>query len=152
MPQLRDVAPVKRSAVETQAAIERFFLLLEGADGVARLRLRVPAGRSGHGISLDREVRVEARSLHESNGVPGVIAIVWEPEGPGVFPRFDGTLIVTGFGNANASYIELDGVYTPPFGAAGQVFDAAIGHQIARATAREFLKDLKAAVEKRTAF
>jgi len=148
MPQLRDVAPVKRSAAETQAAIERFFLSLEGADGVARLRLRVPAGSSGHGISLDREVRVEARAVHQSNGAPGVIEIVWMPEGTGIFPRFDGTLIVTGFGNSDASFIELDGIYTPPFGAAGQVFDAAIGRQIARSTAREFLKDLKAAVEK----
>jgi len=43
--------------------------------------------------------------------------------------------------------VELDGAYVPPFGPAGQLFDATIGRRIAQATAREFLKDLKASIE-----
>ena len=72
--------------------------------------------------------------------------ISWLPEGTGVFPAFRGTLMVRSENGTSA--IELDGTYTPPFGAAGQVFDATIGHRIAQATARELLKDLKAAVER----
>jgi len=47
----------------------------------------------------------------------------------------------------SVSHIELDGSYIPPFGAARQLFDAAIGRRIAQPTAREFLKDVKAVIE-----
>lgn len=64
-------------------------------------------------------------------------------------PKFEGTLVVWGEGERNRSYIELDGAYRPPLGTAGQILDEAIGHRIAESTAREFLKDLKRAVETR---
>jgi len=145
---LRDAVNVQRSVAETRTALERFFASLKRADGVARLRLRVPTdgAQNGYGISLDREVRIEARSIpHTGNAEQ--IEISWMPEGMLVFPRFDGTLTVSADTAAHGSRIELDGCYTPPFGAAGQLFDAAIGHRIAQRTAREFLNDLKDAVE-----
>ncbi len=79
----------------------------------------------------------------------GVIQIIWTPEGSTVFPRFEGTLMISGEGlDPSVSHIELDGSYIPPFGAAGQLFDAAIGRRLAHATACEFLKDVKAAIER----
>ncbi len=149
MPALREAIPVHRSVEQTHLALEGFFVSLKAPDGIARLRLRVPADgpMKPYGLSVDREVRVEARRVREPEDA-GVVEISWMPEGTAVLPRFDGKLIVTGFGNPNLSYVELDGWYTPPFGAAGQIFDAAIGQRIAQATAREFLKDLKDAVER----
>ncbi|MBV8530143.1 MAG: hypothetical protein JO104_02415 [Candidatus Eremiobacteraeota bacterium] len=76
-----------------------------------------------------------------------LVQIRWAPEGTTVFPTFEGTLTIRGENPASPSHLELDGAYTPPFGIAGQVFDAAIGHRIAKATAREFLKDVKHAIE-----
>lgn len=147
MPPLREATRVGRSVEQTRTALDRFFLSLKASDGAARLRLRVPTGgpTKQYGLSFDREVRIEARPVREPEH--NVFEISWVPEGTAVFPRFDGKLFVTGFGNPNVSYVEVDGWYTAPFGAAGQIFDAAIGQKIARATAREFLKDLKVAIE-----
>jgi len=141
--------PVERSVKQSHAALERFFRSLEASDGVARLRLHVPMRVTAkqYGLSIDREVRIEARPVRNPGQEAEVMEISWVPEGTAMFPRFDGRLFVTGFGNAAMSYVELDGHYTPPFGAAGQVFDAAIGQRIAQATAREFLADLKATIE-----
>ncbi|MGB8908445.1 MAG: hypothetical protein WCC84_06820 [Candidatus Cybelea sp.] len=149
MPPLREITPVERSVKQAHAALEQFFHSLEASDGVARLRLRVPmrAPTKQFGLSIDREVRIEARPVRNPGYDAEVMEISWVPEGNAIFPRFDGKLFLTGFGNAATSYVELDGYYTPPFGAAGQIFDATIGQRIAQATAREFLADLKAAIE-----
>ena len=149
MPPLREITPVERSVKQAQAALEQFFRSLEAPDGVAHLRLRVPMRLPAkqYGLSIDREVRIEARPVRNPGHNAEVMEISWEPEGTAIFPRFDGRLFLTGFGNAALSYVELDGYYTPPFGAAGQVFDATIGQRIAQATAREFLADLKATIE-----
>lgn len=149
MPPLREMTPVERSAKQAHAALERFFGSLKASDGVSRLRLRVPVGvlAKQYGISIDREVRIEARPVRDPSPDAEVMEISWVPEGTGIFPRFDGRLFITGFGDATMSYVELDGYYTPPFGAAGQIFDATIGQRIAQATAREFLADLKATIE-----
>ena len=149
MPPLREITPVERSAKQAHAALERFFRSLKTSDGVARLRLRVPMRLPAkqYGLSIDREVRIEARPVRHPGRDAEVMEISWVPEGTAIFPRFDGSLFVTGFGNAALSYVELDGYYTPPFGAAGQIFDGAIGQRIAQATAREFLADLKTTIE-----
>ncbi|HMF29646.1 MAG TPA: hypothetical protein VKE42_12780 [Candidatus Cybelea sp.] len=126
--------------------LERFFETLRGKDGVSRLRLRVPTDGRARGLSIDREVCVEARRTRGEASLNDLMLITWVPEGTGVFPAFEGILIVRS--ENGTSSIELDGTYTPPFGAAGQVFDATIGHRIAESTAHELLKDLKAAVER----
>ena len=148
MSRLHDKTSVDFSIAEAQSRLEAFLESLQGQDGVARMRLRVPITGmpDSFGIALAREVRIEARrGLDELRRE--VTEIVWQPEGTTVLPRFEGTLFVTHDGSPNRSDIELAGEYTPPFGVAGQVFDAAIGQQIARTTAREFLLDLKRAIE-----
>jgi hypothetical protein len=151
MSRLHDKTSVDFSIAEAQTRLEAFLTSLRGQDGVARMRLRVPITgmADSFGLALDREVRIEARRRRDEPRQADVTEIVWQPEGTTVLPRFEGTLFVTHDGSPNRSDIELDGEYTPPFGAAGQVFDAAIGQQIARTTAREFLLDLKRAIELR---
>ena len=126
--------------------LETFFAALGKGKGVARMRLRVPTDGVMHEIAIDREVCVEARRTRGEATLNDLMLITWVPEGTAVFPTFEGILIVRAVDDASA--IELDGTYTPPFGVAGQVFDATIGHRIAESTARELLKDLKAAVER----
>jgi hypothetical protein len=104
---------------------------------------------SSLGLSLDREVRVEVWQDRDDQNLNDLIRINWAPEGSVVFPKLQGTLVVWADGNHNSSYLELDGTYDPPLGIAGQLFDEVIGHRIAETTAREFLKDLKRAIESR---
>ena len=148
MPRLYDRTLVDRPLAQTQQGLERFFASLRGGSGVARFRLRVPMDGAphGYGISLDRDVRIEVRRRREP-GLPDAIEISWRPEGMLVFPSFEGTLAICSESDRNVSRLELEGSYTPPFGVAGMLFDAAIGHRIAQATAREFLKDVKNAIE-----
>jgi hypothetical protein len=110
------------------------------------LRLRVPID-APLGVSIDREVRVEARRARDDENLNDLIRISWSPEGMTVLPSFSGTRVVWGEAGEKLSYIELDGTYTPPFGEAGQVFDETIGRRVAEKTAREFLKDLKRVIE-----
>jgi len=144
MPQLRDVEPLERSVEQAHRELERFLIERRGDDGVARLRLHVPTNEraTAYGISLDREVRVEACGISDTP-----IEISWMAEATVVFPRFKGTLCVRSGGHPSRSYIELDGSYTPPSDETRKQFDATIGDEIAHATAREFLKDLKLAIE-----
>jgi hypothetical protein len=147
MPRLRDTVSIDRSAAHTDEALGRFLAELRDKDGTSRMRLRVPMqvnGQAGAGLCVDREVRIEAKKSDASK-LAGAIAISWAPEGPLVFPTFDGTL--TFWGDDDKSCVELDGCYTPPFGNAGQIFDATVGYELARATAREFLTDVKQAIE-----
>jgi hypothetical protein len=146
MTRLRDAISVASSAEQSMFRLERFFESLRGRDGVSRLRLRVPTDGPTRGLAIEREVCVEARRTRGEASLDDLMLITWVPEGTAVYPTFEGILIVRSE-NGNSS-IELDGTYTPPFGAAGQVFDATIGHRIAESTARELLKDLKAAVER----
>ena len=145
MTRLSDSISVNCPAEQAMLRLDTFFATLRKGNGVARLRLRVPTDGVMHEIAIDREVCVEARRTRGEASLNDLMLIRWVPEGTGVFPTFEGTLIVRS--ENDASSIELDGSYTPPFGPAGQAFDAAIGHRIAQSTARELLKDLKAAVE-----
>lgn len=145
MPCLRDRTSVDLPIELTKAGLDRFFSSLRQKDGVSRIRLRVPTDGPTLGLSIDRAVRIEARSSLDGSS----IRVTWTPEGTSVFPTFEGELVIRSDGNPNVTDIELDGAYDPPFGAAGQIFDAAIGQRIAQATAREFLKDVKEAIERR---
>jgi hypothetical protein len=147
MTRLRASTLVEGAARQSMGRLQLFFASLRGEDGIARIRLRVPADGPAWGLSIDREVRVEARRPRGEASLDDLMLIRWMPEGTAVFPTFEGILTIRASGEADASLIELDGNYMPPFGVAGQVFDAAIGHRIAQATARELLKDLKRTIE-----
>jgi hypothetical protein len=144
---LRETIPIERPAKKAQEALERFFAPLNGRAGPLRLRVPFNGATGDYGIYFDRDVLVEANRARDEGNLNDVVSIKWTPEGTGIFPRFSGRLVVCGDDDPSRSYIELDGFYAPPLGAAGQVFDAAIGHHIARATARELLADIKTAIE-----
>jgi hypothetical protein len=144
MARLRERTSVDLPIELTRAGLERFFASLRQKDGTSRIRLRVLTDGPTLGLSIDRAVRIQAYPAADGDS----ICVTWAPEGTTVFPTFEGSLAIAADGNPNATFIELDGSYDPPFGAAGQIFDAAIGQRIAQATAREFLKDLKDAVER----
>ncbi|MGA8576669.1 MAG: hypothetical protein WB609_13415 [Candidatus Cybelea sp.] len=147
MPHLRDRTSVRGTVTETEVRLESYFASRRGLDGIARFRLRVPVNGTSQGLFLDREVRIEAWRDRDDQNLNDRILVRWTPEGSVVFPKFAGTLVVWGKGDRELSFIELDGDYKPPLGAAGELFDEAIGHRIAQSTGRELLKDLKRGIE-----
>lgn len=66
----------------------------------------------------------------------------WTPTHGGPYPDFSGTLTLCTGATPATSALELSGDYVPPLGAAGRVFDAAVGSRIASAAARGLLEDL----------
>jgi len=149
MKELRERVAIGGPVEEAEAGLVSFFSAREDASGVARMRLRVPMDGV---VSLDREVRIEACETRDEDNLNNVMRIAWQPEGTVIFPRFEGTITAWGEDDPNVSFIELVGHYTPPLGAAGQVFDEAIGHRIARATAQQFLGDIRREIEARMRF
>ena len=149
MKRLRERAVVACPVDAAEDRVAAFFDAYRGTDGTARMRLRVPMGkRAPFAYSLDRLVRVEARRKRDDENLNDLIEVAWRPEGTAMLPQFEGALIVIGDDDPGVSIIELDGKYLPPLGAAGQVFDEAIGHHIAQSTAREFLRDIKSFIER----
>jgi hypothetical protein len=150
MKRLRDKVLVERPSAEAQSRLGEHFRALRDASGAARLHLRVPVKgmMGGLGLALDREVDIEAQQTRDDDNLNDVIRIRWNAEGNAAFPQFHGVLTVWGEDDPRSSYIELDGEYKPPLGVAGEAFDEVLGHQMAQATARELLDDLKRAIER----
>jgi hypothetical protein len=63
MARLSDRTSVGCPSAEAESRVESYFDSRRAPDGVTRMRLRVPLhGVNSLGLSLDREVRVEARA------------------------------------------------------------------------------------------
>ena len=144
MRELREQVTLKCPVEDAESRVLAFFAGRRAADGTLRMRLRVPAGsESRFNYSISRLVRVEAKLGKDEDDLNEVIKVSWRPEGTAMLPQFEGKLTVWGDDDLSKTVLELDGRYLPPFGIAGQVFDEAIGQQIAHATAAEFLSDIK---------
>jgi hypothetical protein len=85
---------------------------------------------------VDVEYTVASGPAHSDEPV----GIRWAPSLGGIYPAFDGELRVREGDHADSSVLELLGHYTPPFGALGMRFDAAVGHKIAESTVKSLLQ------------
>ena len=149
MKELRERIAVGCPVEVVEAGLIGFFEARQDANGITRMRLRVPMDDM---VALEREVRIEAREARDDQNLNNLIQIAWQPEGSVMFPRFEGTLVVWGEDDPGQSFVELAGHYTPPLGAAGQAFDEVIGYKIAQTTAQQFLGDIKREIEARGRF
>lgn len=73
------------------------------------------------------------------------LAIRWRPKARLPLPSFRGSLTVRP--HMTRTELRLKGGYLPPLGAAGKIFDAVVGKNIARDTIRGFLRQVKIFVE-----
>jgi hypothetical protein len=97
-------------------------------------------------VSLSVDVRTHVRHVRDelvSGALPGLcVEFAWEAVNhPSLFPSMLADLIVWPL-SARETQIEMQGSYWIPMGRLGEVFDAAIGHRIAEASALCFLGDL----------
>ncbi len=148
MRRLRDTIQMDVPLGEAQSRIDAYFDSLRGAGGVANLRLPIKGAGAALGLSLEREASIEARKTRDDDNLNDVVRVSWKTEGSPLFPEFNGVLVVWGEADPHRSFVEIDGEYTPPLGMAGEAFDELVGARIAKATAREFLNDLKRTVER----
>jgi hypothetical protein len=143
---------VRAPAPFSAAYLNDYLKRLQGPDALVRLNLHVPLAEIGvsGGVLLDRRVVAGiSQAPHVSgNGAQGrAIAITWEAEGGGPFPTFSGTLAVVLSSVSEESTLVISGSYRPPGGIVGDVFDGAIGSKIARATAKDLLRQLRDGIE-----
>ncbi len=113
------------------------------ADGITG-RLRV--GPLGAAPALSRLVEVSFRDP-VSHGDQELLTLRWRAVGPGgaLFPVLDADITLTP-ADDKTSELRLDGVYRPPFGAAGAGLDRAILHRVAAATIRAFVTEVADAI------
>jgi hypothetical protein len=99
------------------------------------------------GMELAVEVSLHVRGVRDSEGVAGLspvthVAIGWEAaHSPSLFPLMAAELSAWPL-TSSETQIEIQGDYTPPFGAVGTAIDLAIGHRIAEAAVHRFLDDV----------
>ena len=91
---------------------------------------------------------VVLQQAHRPQDMTPHYKVHWEADGGGPFPIFDGELLVGADEDYNAFWLQLAGVYTPPGGFAGQLFDRVIGRRIAEETSRRLLSKMAAAMER----
>jgi hypothetical protein len=108
---------------------------------VSRLRLEGP------GLEVGVDVRVQVTPSPEEpsqGGLPAVthLHLSWRAaNAAALFPSMSADLALSPLTFAE-TLVEFDGTYTPPFAAAGKVFDAVLGHRIAEATVHHFVNDV----------
>jgi hypothetical protein len=132
------------------AYFERYVRdVVECGVGTIVLRVMVPIER----IGIDRRIETcKAVSVHfdaAADAGRGVhtMAISWEPEGGGPFPQFNGAISLEPDERLDRCCIVLRGAYDPPFGIAGDAFDALVGRHIARMTVRNLLDEIAIIME-----
>ncbi len=126
-------------------------LARHGSSDGSILRLVVPLAELGLGIPGGAELahNVIAHFVPTDDDSFGLqqTAVDWEPDGGGPFPKFAGFLTIETDEDYGTCSLLLEGVYEPPLGPVGLVFDAAVGHRIATVTARELLKAVRRQLE-----
>ncbi|MFY9780964.1 MAG: hypothetical protein WAJ85_10710 [Candidatus Baltobacteraceae bacterium] len=141
MSQIHEYESVRCPFEDVPKFLDTFFAKHAGEDGAAVVELRAPLGD----LKLEHDVLVSLSPLPAYTGYER-IAIRWVPTGHGPYPTFQGVLCVSDEGSG-FSRLDIDGSYQPPFGAAGVLFDAALGKRLAEAAVRELLANLKKSVE-----
>ncbi len=119
------------------------------ATGRIVLTVKIPLQRLGidRCVTASKAVSVHFSPIVEPRTIKQRMAVSWEPEGGGPFPKFTGTVGVEEQEAASASFVTLDGTYDPPLAIIGDAFDAIIGKHIARQTARNLLDEIAITME-----
>ena len=122
--------------------IHAFFDAHRSADGPgASVRLDLH--------DLQHPTTVSFGPAHRASDMTPRFDVHWDTESGGLYPAFDGFLVVGADEDYSAFWLRLEGQYQPPFGVAGRVFDAIRGHRVAREMARRVLAKMRAEIEVR---
>ena len=115
-----------------------------------RLALRAPVNLPAlqTEIVLQRDVVATVAPLDDAGGTLARMSVELGAGRGRTVSRFRGTLVASNDEGYESFSLVLDGAYEPPMGASGAAFDAALGHRIAIATARNLLSEVRDGIEK----
>lgn len=139
MRELRDTITLDVPAAQAERCIMAFIEGHRSSEGAIEFPLRVNLEQFGvpGALRLERTVNVHVVKQRDAQNLNDEIGIRWDPGAGEPFPSFSGSLTV--WSEQRQTFVELRGTYDPPLGAAGKVFDDAIGHVVAQRTAHQFL-------------
>jgi len=100
-------------------------------------------------VKLAKRAVADFAPIPDENHLEYHLAVKWVPEGSGPHPTFVGLFIIGEDEDYGSCRLSVVGEYKPPLGAVGILFDAAVGRQIARATVRKLLYQLRDFLESR---
>jgi len=129
----RDALTVFQSA--TKAAASR-------AQSIAA-ELHVDIG----GMGIKTDIRISVKNVEEkvldARSTPATrLLLEWEAATmPRLFPLMKGELSIYPL-TATETQLDFSGLYEPPFGAAGKVMNAIVGHRIAEVSIHRFISDV----------
>lgn len=101
------------------------------------------------GIEIGTDINITVRSIKTHpkkimSPAKTCLELEWEAaEKPHLFPFMQAELCISPLG-AKETQLELKGDYRPPLGLPGRVADAVVGHRIAEASVRQFIRDVAA--------
>lgn len=142
MREVRDSIALDVPAAQAEQCILEFIERHRRGPTAIEFPLRVSLEQFGvpGGLQLERMVNVHVTRQRDAQNLNDEIGIRWDPGTGEPFPAFSGSLTV--WSEQAQTFVELRGTYEPPLGAAGKMFDDAIGHLVAQRTAHQFLLTL----------
>lgn len=143
MRELRETVSLDVPQRQAEECILAYFERSRTPGGVIEIPLHVMLGDFGipGDLLLGRTVTVHLSKRRDAQNLNDEIAIRWDPGEHEPFPSFSGSMVAWSE-KPGTTLVELRGTYEPPLGTAGRLFDDAIGHVIAKRTARQFLLTL----------
>jgi len=149
MSELHESITVRAAIDEATTNLQAFFAQYQSPDehiAILPLRISIPTIKKESGLNIEKNVKVSVREAHRTKDSQyTAFDINWEVEPAGPYPYFSGTLSIAADEPADkdAFRLLLDGTYVAPFGNAGRLFDATIGHAIGRATILDLLERMR---------
>jgi len=114
-----------------------------GGSGDPHLRLRLPLPG---GSMIEHDITVRLNWLPKGMAEDVQLAVSWVPANERHFPSFGGRIEALPEGAA-ACNLRITGEYHAPHGLIGKLFDALLGHRIARASVDDLLQFFRRAIE-----
>ena len=130
-----------------RGSLEQALAALADNRQTQTLTLSVPLGKDEAAGALRKDVIVSYARSADPQHFDQPWTIHWKPTPGGVYPDFNGELTVRAADTHSNCFLELEGEYTPPLGAIGAAFDAALGNRIATATGAQLLATIGEAME-----
>jgi hypothetical protein len=103
--------------------------------------LRLPLGFPGlPTLEAERDCVIVVRRDDVSTTMVASYAVSWSADRGGPFPVFHGTLTIDNDEDYTSCFLDLRGNYSPPLGAAGELFDVVVGNAVANRVGADLLE------------
>jgi hypothetical protein len=140
------LCPVSQAKMHLDSYFDGHTHDLPNGEKSTDIMLKAPGFPGGATLQRNVDVKIE-RHKHPVDAFD-TISVEWAVPGVNFYPKFHGTLNVEGSDDYNSFTLALRGAYNPPGGLVGEVFDIAVGHRIAEATADHLLNEIRDSIER----